>query len=177
MAGFKDLNLDEDLAVGRSSRADTRFDTTVGHIEDIIMEERFQTLQHDFKEKYYHHFTDDEENKLIYTDIFKEYVGLVENYIQGELKNRISGFSMEDFSKTLENRHDQIGGDILDMLLSFTDFVAFKQMFLEYKSAKEGTGMDFSDLITIRSTTSLRDEHQGMQIDPDSPREGPSSNR
>lgn len=32
------------------------------------------------------------------------------------------------------NRHDQIGGDILDMLLSFTDFMAFKEMFLEYKS-------------------------------------------
>ena len=40
----------------------------------FVSEERFQTMQHDFKEKYYHHFTDDEENKLIYMDIFKEYV-------------------------------------------------------------------------------------------------------
>ncbi len=40
----------------------------------FTLEERFQTLQHDFKEKYYHHFTDEEENKLIYMDIFKEYV-------------------------------------------------------------------------------------------------------
>jgi len=165
------------LAVGRSSRADKKFDTTVGHIEDIIMEERFQTIQHEFKEKYYHHFTDEEENKLIYMDIFKEYVALVENYIQEELKKRISGFSMEEFTKSLENRHDQIGGDILDMLLSFTDFMTFKEMFLEYKSRKEGTGMDFSDLLTITSTTSERGEHQGMQIDPDSPREGPSSSR
>ena len=31
-------------------------------------------MQKDFKEKYYHHFTDEEENKLIYMDIFKEYV-------------------------------------------------------------------------------------------------------
>ena len=31
-------------------------------------------------------------------------------------------------------RHDQIGGDILEMLLSFTDFLAFKQMFLDYKA-------------------------------------------
>ena len=31
-------------------------------------------MQHDFKEKYYQHFTDEEENKLIYMDIFKEYV-------------------------------------------------------------------------------------------------------
>lgn len=38
------------------------------------------------------------------------------------------------YCSVYRNRHDQIGGDILDMLLSFTDFVAFKQMFLEYKS-------------------------------------------
>ena len=31
-------------------------------------------MQYDFKEKYYHHFTDEEENKLIYMDIFREYV-------------------------------------------------------------------------------------------------------
>ena len=39
-----------------------------------ISEERFQTMQVEFKDKHYHHFTDEEENKLIYTDIFKEYV-------------------------------------------------------------------------------------------------------
>ena len=39
------------------------------------------------------------------------------------------------------NRHDQIGGDILDMLLSFTDFMAFKEMFLEYKSVSTCTGV------------------------------------
>ena len=32
------------------------------------------------------------------------------------------------------HRQDQIGGDILEMLLSFTDFLAFKQMFLDYKA-------------------------------------------
>ena len=39
-----------------------------------LSEERFQTMQEEFKDKHYHHFTDEEENKLIYTDIFKEYV-------------------------------------------------------------------------------------------------------
>ena len=38
------------------------------------------------------------------------------------------------FFSVFRNRHDQIGGDILDMLLSFTDFMTFKEMFLEYKS-------------------------------------------
>ena len=38
--------------------------------------------------------------------------------------------------------------------------------------------MDFSDLLTITSSgTSPADEHQGMQVDPESLREGPSSSR
>jgi len=104
-------------------------------------------------------------------------VALVEHHIQDELKRRIPGFSMEDFTKSLEHRQDQIGGDILEMLLSFTDFLAFKQMFLDYKAAKEGTAVDFSDLLTITSSSGHKDESQGMQIDPDSPREGPSTSR
>ena len=41
---------------------------------------------------------------------------------------------LKTFFSVFRNRQDQIGGDILDMLLSFTDFMAFKEMFLEYKS-------------------------------------------
>lgn len=45
--------------------------------------------------------------------------------------------------------------------------------------AKEGTGVDFSDLLTITSSSShtVESQGQGMQIDPDSPREGPSTSR
>ncbi|XP_015774030.1 PREDICTED: ADP-ribosylation factor-like protein 2-binding protein [Acropora digitifera] len=152
MAGLKSLA--EDLAMGRSSRADTKFDTTVGHIEDIIMGEYF----HDH-------------NTILCL------VALIENYIEEELKRRMPGFSMEEFSKSLEHRQDQIGGDILEILLSFTDFLAFKQMFLDYKAEKEGTGVDLSNLLTITSGSLHVDESQGMQIDPDSPREGPSASR
>jgi hypothetical protein len=35
---------------------------------------------------------------------------------------------------TFRSRKDQIGGDIFDMLLSFSDFLTFKQMFLDYKA-------------------------------------------
>lgn len=37
----------------------------------------FQQLQKDFLEKYYDRFEDVEENKLIYTDIHREYVNIV----------------------------------------------------------------------------------------------------
>jgi ADP-ribosylation factor 2-binding protein len=37
-------------------------------------EEQFQTMVNSFMEEHVHHFEDTEENKLIYTEIFKEYV-------------------------------------------------------------------------------------------------------
>lgn len=58
----------------RSSRSDAQFDETVGHIEDIIVSQEFEDLQNEFMEKHYHEFEDVEENKLVYTTIFKEYV-------------------------------------------------------------------------------------------------------
>ena len=40
-------------------------------------EDFFQELQNEFMEKHYHHFEDVEENKLIYTDIFTQYVSVI----------------------------------------------------------------------------------------------------
>ena len=37
--------------------------------------------------------------------------------------------------------------------------------------------MDLSDLLTITSSSADKDDSQGMQIDPDTPREGPSKQR
>lgn len=42
----------------------------------MIVGEEFTQLQQSFMEQHYHHFEDVEENKFIYTDIFKEYVSV-----------------------------------------------------------------------------------------------------
>ena len=39
-----------------------------------FVEEEFQELQDDFMEKHYEEFEETEENKLIYTEIHKQYV-------------------------------------------------------------------------------------------------------
>ncbi len=57
-----------------SGKLDAQFDETVGSIQDILFEEGLSELQRGFFDKHYHHFEDTEENKFIYTDIFKEYV-------------------------------------------------------------------------------------------------------
>ncbi|CAB4008077.1 ADP-ribosylation factor 2-binding [Paramuricea clavata] len=165
--GIRSLDLEEDLAIGRSSRSDKKFDVTIGHIEDIIMEDTFQELQNEFMEKHYHHFEDVEENKLVYTDIFTQYTNLIEKHLEECLKQRMPDFSMEEFMTSLQSRKDQIGGDIFDMLLSFSDFIMFKQMFLDYKADKEGKNVDLGGLIITPLSNERLDGTEEMVIDSD----------
>nr|AAH74487.1 MGC84796 protein [Xenopus laevis] len=65
---------EENFSLSVSSPKDAEFDNVVGHLEDIIMDDEFQLLQHGFMDKHYHEFEDTEENKLTYTTIFNEYV-------------------------------------------------------------------------------------------------------
>uniref|UniRef100_A0A8C5QCZ9 ADP-ribosylation factor-like protein 2-binding protein n=1 Tax=Leptobrachium leishanense TaxID=445787 RepID=A0A8C5QCZ9_9ANUR len=127
-----------------SSPKDAEFDCVVGHLEEIIMDDEFQILQRGFMEKYYQEFEDTEENKLIYTPIFNEYICLVEKFIEEQLLLRIPTFNMSVFTASLQSHQQEIAGDIFDILLTFTDFLAFKEMFLDYKAEKEGRSIDLS---------------------------------
>ncbi|KAB5574884.1 hypothetical protein PHYPO_G00214260 [Pangasianodon hypophthalmus] len=153
---MRDLD-EEEFAVSKSSEADALFDTVIGSIEDIIMEDDFQNLQRSFMEKYFLEFDDTEENKLIYTSIFNEYIELLEKYLEQQLIERIPGFNMNDFTHSLKQHKEEVSGDIFDMLLTFTDFMAFKEMFLDYRAEREGRGLDLSTGLVVkplRSSTS-----------------------
>ncbi|XP_078214395.1 ADP-ribosylation factor-like protein 2-binding protein isoform X5 [Callithrix jacchus] len=126
--------LEESFALSFSSASDAEFDAVVGYLEDIIMDDKFQLLQRNFMDKYYLEFEDTEENKLTYTPIFNEYISLVEKYVEEQLLERIPGFNMAAFTVTLQHHRDEVAGDIFDMLLTFTDFLAFKEMFLDYRA-------------------------------------------
>ncbi|XP_028814317.1 ADP-ribosylation factor-like protein 2-binding protein [Denticeps clupeoides] len=150
---MQDLD-EEDFGVSKSSDADAEFDAVVGNIEDIIMEDDFQQLQQSFMEKYYQEFEDTEENKLIYTAIFNEYIELLEKYLEQQLLERIPGFSMSAFIQSLQQHKEEVSGDIFDMLLTFTDFMAFKEMFIDYRAEKEGRGLDFSSDLVVKCLSS-----------------------
>ncbi|XP_076846966.1 ADP-ribosylation factor-like protein 2-binding protein [Brachyhypopomus gauderio] len=150
---MRDLG-EEDFAISKSSEADAVFDTVIGNIEEIIMDGEFQNLQQSFMEKYYLEFEDSEENKLIYTSIFNEYVDLLEKYLEQQLIERIPGFNMNDFIHTLKQHKDEVSGDIFDMLLTFTDFMAFKDVFINYKAEREGRGLDLSTGLVVKSLSS-----------------------
>uniref|UniRef100_A0A672THZ2 ADP-ribosylation factor-like protein 2-binding protein n=1 Tax=Strigops habroptila TaxID=2489341 RepID=A0A672THZ2_STRHB len=55
---------------------------------------------------------------------------LVEKYIEEKLLEWIPGFNMTAFIMSLQHK-DEIAGDIFDMLLTFIDFLSFKNMFLD----------------------------------------------
>ncbi|XP_019743968.1 ADP-ribosylation factor-like protein 2-binding protein isoform X1 [Hippocampus comes] len=152
---------DETFAISSSSAADTAFDSVIGCIEDIIMEEDFQVLQRTFMEKHYQEFDSTEENKLSYTPIFNEYVELLEKYVEHQLMKRIPGFIMSTFIDHLMKHKDEVSGDIVDILLSFIDFVAFKEMVLQYKVEKEGRSLDLSQGLVVTPLTPAASSHSG----------------
>uniref|UniRef100_UPI0037E7539B ADP-ribosylation factor-like protein 2-binding protein isoform X2 n=1 Tax=Semicossyphus pulcher TaxID=241346 RepID=UPI0037E7539B len=125
---------EENFAISSSSSTDAEFDAVIGCIEEIIMEDQFQQLQQSFMEKHYLEFDDSEENKLCYTPIFNEYVDLLEKHLELQLMEKIPGFKMNTFIDLLMQHKEEVPGDIFDMLLTFTDFMAFKEMFVEYRA-------------------------------------------
>ncbi|XP_055790276.1 ADP-ribosylation factor-like protein 2-binding protein isoform X3 [Salvelinus fontinalis] len=137
-----------------SSDADAAFDAVIGSIEDIIMEDDFQHLQQSFMEKHYLEFDDSEENKLTYIPIFNEYIEKLEKRLEQQLMERIPCFNMSTFNHLLKQHKDEVSGDIFDMLLSFTDFMAFKEMLIDYRAEREGRGLDLSDGLVVRSLSS-----------------------
>ncbi|XP_062969420.1 ADP-ribosylation factor-like protein 2-binding protein [Cynocephalus volans] len=141
---------EESFALPFSSVLDEEFDAVVGYLEDIIMDDKFQLLQRNFKDKYYQKFKDTEENKLLYTPIFNEF-SLVEKYIEEQLLEWIPGFNTAAFT-TLLHHKDEVAGDVFDMLLTFMDFLAFKEMFLDYRAEKEGQGLDLSSGLVVTSS-------------------------
>lgn len=150
------LNMDEEyLAISSSSSAETAFDAAIGCVGDIIMEDEFQQLQQSFMEKYYSEFDDSDENKLTYTPIFNEYVNLLEKHLEQQLIERIPDFNMNTFMQLLIQHKEEVPEEMFDMLLSFTDFMAFKEMFLEYRAEKEGRGLSQGLVVT-----SLTSSHQ-----------------
>mmetsp|Transcript_40907 Transcript_40907/g.55570 ORF Transcript_40907/g.55570 Transcript_40907/m.55570 type:complete len:131 (-) Transcript_40907:120-512(-) len=75
-------------------------------------------------------FEPTEENKLCYMDIFKRYQDTIEAFITKRLTEEIKDFDMEAFLVSLKDRKDEIDEQILDLLLSFSEFELFKEAML-----------------------------------------------
>ncbi|XP_018336596.1 ADP-ribosylation factor-like protein 2-binding protein isoform X2 [Agrilus planipennis] len=125
-------------------------DIVIGYIEEIIMDTTFVEILTSFMEKYWKHFDSDEENKLIYSDIFYSYQETIEKYIEKKLMEKIDNFSMKNFEEELIERRTELDGEIFEILATFSDFLEFKEMFLDYKRMKEGSSIDFSEDLLVK---------------------------
>ena len=107
-----------------------RFDAIIGALQEIVIGNEFQKTQDAFLSEHCGHFEGKEDNKLIYTDIFEKYQATLEKLIMDELKSRVPDFSITEFGEMLESRKDQVDEELLEMLVSFSDFKTFKETML-----------------------------------------------
>ncbi|XP_014330530.2 ADP-ribosylation factor-like protein 2-binding protein isoform X1 [Xiphophorus maculatus] len=133
------VRMEEELfAPSCSSAAEAAFDVVIGCILEIIMEEDFQLVQRSFLDRHYLEFEESDENKLSYTLIFNEYVELLEKPLEECLMKKIPGFNMASFIQLLMQHKEEVPDEMFDMLLTFIDFMAFKDMFVEYRAVSRG---------------------------------------
>uniref|UniRef100_H3H109 ADP-ribosylation factor-like protein 2-binding protein n=1 Tax=Phytophthora ramorum TaxID=164328 RepID=H3H109_PHYRM len=101
------------------------------------------------------------ENKLIYMDIFQQYTDLIETFIERRLHEKLEVtnstnneqvrsffltnsaftfvivdlqyFSMDELCNQIQEHEDEIPLDVIDVLLSSSDFEEFKSLMLSFK--------------------------------------------
>eukprot|EP00927_Polykrikos_kofoidii_P066343 TRINITY_DN6195_c1_g1_i1.p1 TRINITY_DN6195_c1_g1~~TRINITY_DN6195_c1_g1_i1.p1 ORF type:complete len:256 (-),score=54.44 TRINITY_DN6195_c1_g1_i1:135-818(-) len=116
---------------GTSSAEDGAFDLSVAALQELSASDEFQSVLKQFCADNSHHFEDTEENKLIYTDIFKAYSALIESHLKERMGSTVEGFSMEAFLAELGKRGEaEIDHDVFELLVSLGNFDTFKQRML-----------------------------------------------
>lgn len=140
---------DEDDDLGRGSEdlatdvdaSSARFDEIIGSLQDLVMDASFEERQGAFGRAHCHHFEDTDENKLVYMQLFEQYNSVLEKTIDEHLRATVDGFSMDEFVGMLSERQDELDGDVFDLLLTLSDFAAFKELMLSYKLEGEHAGL------------------------------------
>lgn len=134
-----ELDEDEDFCIMDTGSEDEQFDNIVGQLEDIAVSKDFQDLMLGFCQKHCDIFEDSEENKLEYTEIFNTWTGYIESFIEERLKQTVEDFSTASFLQQLcerQNIEQEIVEDVLELLVSLSDFETFKQLMLNHKAAR-----------------------------------------
>ena len=123
---------------GGDDEGDDLFDAAVGVLEELLVDDAFSGAQEAFAREHCHEFEDSDENKLSYTTLFEKYTELVEGFIEARLEASLPGFDMLAFMGQIEERHEEVSGDVLDVLASLADFAPFKALMLDYRRSFDG---------------------------------------
>jgi len=106
-------------------------------IADLVIQAEFTKAQDDFFMKNQDKFEDTEENKLEYTNIYTEYVYILEQMIEMNLKDRYTDDQIESFYETFKDNlqaYEKVNPEVVDSLFGFIDFEKFKKSILLSKN-------------------------------------------
>jgi len=138
-AEFDNDETEETYLETSGSAEEVEFDGVCGALEEILLtDEEFLATQRRFGDEHSRIFEDTDENKVEYTALFEQYTALMERTLEERLASRVPGFSMRRFEMQLIERKDEIGGEIFDLLLSFSDFNEFKATMIAHKQMAQG---------------------------------------
>ena len=105
----------------------------------IATSSEFNQQQEEFYNLKMKLFDEEDENKLEYTNIYQDYIQLMEQILDVTLKSDTYGHSEEQvkaFYKTFKENHETykaMNEDVMDLLFGLVDFTKFKSSILEYK--------------------------------------------
>jgi len=133
-----------EIGSGNNNTEQTYFDSVIGAIEDIVMDEEFHKVQTKYLDSYWTEFSSEQtENLHIHFEMFKEYSQAISSFMEERLKSVLDNFDMEKFVEQLSSR-PELDGDIFDMLFTLIDYVKFRELLLDYRSMMTGKTIDLS---------------------------------
>jgi len=103
--GGDDLDGEEEFEFtdcGGQNKEDDEFDELVGALQDIVMDPEFEDQQREFLERNCMIFEDEEENKMEYMSIFKEYQAKIEGEIERRLQELKPELNMKKVFSLIE---------------------------------------------------------------------------
>ena len=134
---------EETFAESSSDKPQDSFDAVLTELEVLMMDEELNARVDAFTREHCMKFDAGDENKLEYTSLFAEYTGMVEAYIEERVGASVASFDMASFCATLSERAQSDDGLLdqpaFEMLVSYSDFDAFKQLML---SARQGLAVE-----------------------------------
>ena len=102
-------------------------------IADLVTQAEFGKAQDDFYLKNQDKFEDTPENKLEYTNIYAEYVYILEQIIELNLRDRYTDLQIEAFYESFKDNmkeYEKVNLEAVDSLFGFIDFEKFKRSIL-----------------------------------------------
>lgn len=108
---------------------------------DIVIKDDFNFARYEFFDAHSKKFEEEDENKLEYTEIHKQYVEVMEKFIDAKLAELHSAEVIEAFNQDFVKDHkkyDAIHPEAVDVLFGQVEFVKFKEQIIMFKQAMSG---------------------------------------